>query len=90
MYFVYVILQNNGNLYIGYSKDLKKRIRDHKGGKVRTTRNNRPLKLILYECYLLEDDAKRREKYLKSSDGKRDLKRQLSSAFAKYNIHKNK
>jgi len=59
--------------------DLKRRASEHKLGKVISTKNKRPVKLIHYEVYLLKEDAMRREKYLKTTYGKRDLKRQLSS-----------
>jgi putative endonuclease len=87
MFYVYVLLQNNGNLYTGYSEDVKRRIKEHQEGKVASTRNNRPLKLVLYEGYLFEEDARRREKYLKTSDGKRDIKRQLSFVFDKLKVN---
>ena len=59
--------------------DLKRKVSEHKLGKVISTKNKRPVKLIHYEAYLLKEDAMRREKYLKTTYGKRDLKRQLSS-----------
>jgi putative endonuclease len=90
MFYIYILKQNNGNLYTGYSGNLKRRITEHNEGKVRTTKNNLPIKLILYEGYLFREDAIRREKYLKSSDGKRDIKRQLSFAFAALKIHNSK
>ncbi len=40
-----------------------------------------PLKLIHYEAYLLKEDASRREKFLKTGDGKKFLKQQLSVLF---------
>jgi len=58
---------------------LKRRVSEHKLGKVISTKNKRPVKLIYYEAYLLKEDVMRREKYLKTTYGKRDLKRQLSS-----------
>ncbi len=40
-----------------------------------------PWKLIHNEAYLNEKDAKRREKYLKTSQGSRLLKRMLKKYF---------
>ena len=68
---------NNGQLYTGFTSDLKRRIKDHEYGKVKSTHLRRPLQLIHYEAYLLESDARRREKFLKSSEGKSLLKKQL-------------
>ena len=79
MYYVYLLLLSNNNLYTGFTTDLKERISNHQHGSVESTRNYQPLKLIRYEAYLLKEDAVRREKFLKSSDGKLFLRRQLSS-----------
>ena len=42
----------------------------HIGGFVKTTKYRRPLKLIYYEVYINELDARRRELYLKGGNGK--------------------
>ncbi|OFZ58437.1 MAG: excinuclease ABC subunit C [Bacteroidetes bacterium RIFCSPHIGHO2_02_FULL_44_7] len=77
MYYVYLLQLSNGNIYTGSTGDLKRRILEHKNGNVISTRHNRPVKLILYEAYLLKSDAQRREKYLKTTEGKRLLKQQI-------------
>ena len=77
MFYVYILRMNNGQLYTGFTSDLKRRIKDHEYGKVKSTNLRRPLQLIHYEAYLLESDARRREKFLKSSVGKSLLKKQL-------------
>lgn len=69
--------------YTGFTTDLRQRIRQHKTGGVESTRLRRPLQLVHYEAYLLEEDARRREKFLKTSDGKLFLRRQLSALFKK-------
>ena len=86
MFYVYFLLLNNGQIYKGSTTNLKRRVNEHKLGKVASTRNKRPLKLIHYEAYLLKEDAMRREKYLKTTYGKRDMKRQLSSLFRKLKL----
>ena len=68
-------------LYTGFTTNLKQRFKQHQKGEVKSTRNLRPLKLVHYECYLLEEDARRREKFLKTSDEKLFLRRQLSTFF---------
>jgi putative endonuclease len=83
MFYVYILLLNNGNLYTGFTTDLKKRYPQHQSGGVESTRNRRPVKLVHYEAYVLEEDARRREKFLKTSDGKLFLRRQLSALFKK-------
>ena len=79
-YYVYVLrsLRDKG-LYIGSTRDLRKRLRLHNNGAVRSTNPRRPFELIFYEAYRSEYDAKRREIYLKSTKGRTTLKTMLQS-----------
>ncbi len=78
MYYVYVLFSKKDHeLYIGYTNDLERRIKEHKLGKVRATMFRRPLLLIYYEAYLYWAEAKQREKYLKGGNGRAQLKVQL-------------
>lgn len=65
MVYMYVLKVGIGQLYVGFTHDLKKRIREHKEGKVFSTKKYLPLKLVYYEAYLSEKDAARREKMIK-------------------------
>ncbi|OGI59929.1 hypothetical protein A2814_02560 [Candidatus Nomurabacteria bacterium RIFCSPHIGHO2_01_FULL_38_19] len=86
MFYIYILFSEKDNrLYTGYSPNLKERIKKHNSGYVIATRNRRPVKLICYEAYLTELDAKRREKYLKGGKGKAELKIQLKECFKKVN-----
>jgi putative endonuclease len=76
-YYVYVLKLNNGQLYVGLTSDLKRRYNEHSKGKVKATRRRRPLELIYCEAYRVKKDAEKRERYLKSTKGKRTLKLQL-------------
>jgi putative endonuclease len=79
VHYVYVLRSlKDGNLYTGYTSDLRARIATHTAGKARATRGRRPLHLIYYEAYLLRSDAKARELFLKSGSGKRFIRKQLS------------
>jgi len=83
-YYVYLLKSLRGdNLYIGYTVDLKRRIIEHNNGSNFSTKYYRPWQLIHYEAYRDESDAKRREKYLKTSQGSRLLKRMLKEYFYK-------
>ncbi len=84
MCYVYVLLLTNGDLYKGSTSDLKKRFIEHNKGKVASTKNFRPLKLIHYECYLLKSDARRREKFLKTTEGKRLLCQQIRDTLVEF------
>ena len=83
MYYVYILLLSNHNLYKGSTGNLKSRIEDHKKGKVKSTRNFLPARMIHYECYTLKSDAQRREKFLKTTEGRRLLKQQLKDVLIK-------
>ena len=78
MYYVYVLRgQRDGKLYTGFAEDLKERFGKHNKGLVTSTKFRRPLKLLYYEAHTNKSDAFRREKYLKSGMGKRDLRNRL-------------
>jgi len=78
MYYTYILISEKDNkFYIGCTIDLKQRIKEHQQGKVISTRNRRPLSLVCYEAYQFKKEALRREKFLKSSDGKKDLRKRL-------------
>ena len=50
IYYVYVLLSEKDNLfYTGYTSDLKNRLEQHNSGKVFSTKNRIPLRLIYYE-----------------------------------------
>ena len=80
MYYMYVLQSEiDSGFYIGFSKDLKLRFEKHAKGIVDSTKNRRPLKLIYYEACLTQEDATKREKYLKTYNGKRFLHKRLKS-----------
>ncbi len=78
MYYTYVLLsEKDETFYIGFTKDLRKRIEEHKKGKVKSAASKRLLKLVYYESCLHEKDAIKREKYLKTGFGRRFLMNRL-------------
>ena len=84
MYYVYILYsKKDGRLYIGSTPDLKRRIVKHNNGYVTATKNRRPLRLIYYESYLSQRDAKHREIFLKGGKGHNELKIQLEDSFRK-------
>ena len=88
MYSVYVLhSQKDCQLYVGYSANLVRRMAEHDQGCVRSTRNRRPLHLIFHETYINQEDALRREKYLKTTQGKRALKHMLKCTLASLVTH---
>lgn len=80
MYYVYVLRSEiDNNFYVGYSANLENRLLQHEKGLVTSTKNRRPLKLVYYEVCLDQQDAIHREKYLKTSWGKRYIKNRLKN-----------
>ena len=77
MFYVYLLQSDNDNRYIGFTNDLKRRIKEHFSGQSQHTKKYLPMKHIFYEAYINEEDARRRERYLKTTQGRRALKRML-------------
>ena len=78
MYYVYVLRSEvDKKLYVGYTSDLRKRMKAHNNGSVSATRDRKPLELLYYEACVHRDDAIRRERYLKTTYGKRYIKNRL-------------
>ena len=65
MYYVYLLKDRIGRIYIGYSANLRRRVKEHKLGKVYTSRRMNNATLIYYEAYDSDTAAKLREKKLK-------------------------
>ncbi len=78
MFYTYVLYSLKDNkFYTGYTSDIEKRLHGHNNGEVDSTKNRRPLKLVYFEACLNQEDALHREKYLKSTYGKRFIKSRL-------------
>lgn len=79
MFYVYVLKSLKDNkLYIGHTNNLKKRFKEHAQGKVPSTKNRKPLKLVYYEANNILDDTIKREHSLKTGYGRRYLKSRLT------------
>jgi putative endonuclease len=78
MFYIYLLeSEKNKEFYIGYTSDLKKRLTEHNKGLNFSTKRYLPWKLIYYEACIKISDAKRREKYLKTTQGGRLIKRRI-------------
>jgi putative endonuclease len=77
-FYVYVLQSTlNNKWYTGSTNDLRKRFKQHTENKSFYTKNHGPFKIIYYEACLNEQNARSREKYLKSGMGKRYLKNRM-------------
>lgn len=82
MYYVYVLQSlKDKKFYIGFSHDLRKRLKDHNSGGTKSTKTRRPFKLLYYEAHLSEKDARRRERYFKTEKGKNSLRQMLRDSL---------
>jgi putative endonuclease len=78
---VYILRSmKDGKLYTGYSGNLKRRLAEHFDGKVKSTRNRRPLKLVFCKDFSDRSSACRFERYLKSPEGGK-LKKEMIGKF---------
>jgi len=78
MFYVYILKSKLDNkLYTGFTSNLHNRLTDHQQGNVASTKNRRPLELIYYEAYKEKENALKREKFLKTTKGKLQLKKQV-------------
>ena len=65
MYYVYILQDKSSRkLYIGYTNNLKRRIKEHQQKQTFTTRKG-SYDLVYYESYKSKNDAVRRERGIK-------------------------
>lgn len=84
-YYTYALLSlKDHKFYIGYTENLKNRLSEHAQGRVRSTKDRRPLKLIHYEYFIEKSDAKAREIFLKSGFGRNQLKESLKQTLIRW------
>ncbi len=75
MFYTYVLRSiKDGDLYVGWTTDLKNRFELHNKGLVQATKYRKPLKIVYYEACLDKEKAIKREKYFKTGFGRRFLK----------------
>ena len=81
-YYVYILVSlKDSRLYIGFTKNLQDRLREHNGGVTESTKNRRPLKLVYYEAHLSKEVVLERERYFKSGWGRKFIKEKLKIDF---------
>jgi len=64
MFYVYFLKNESNEIYYGSTNDLKRRILEHNNGKSFATKGH-DWKLVYYEAYYSEQDAREREHQLK-------------------------
>lgn len=84
MHYVYVIESvKTGMIYVGRTSNLKRRIREHSLGKVKSTIKMIPFRLVFYEAFLEKADSVRREGYLKTTKGKGSLRQVIRGSLVR-------
>jgi len=69
-------------LYKGSCRDLKKRLKDHKAGRVSRTKNRRPLQLVYFEMFDSFSEARKRENFFKTGAGRQFIANQIQEKDA--------
>jgi putative endonuclease len=81
-YFYMLRSMKDKNLYFGYTDDLRRRLKEHNAGRVRSTSNRKPLEVLYYEAYKSKKDAHEREQQIKRRAGALiSLKRRLKNSI---------
>lgn len=75
MYYVYFLKKEDGKTYIGYTSDLRRRIKEHK---------DKIPELVYYEAYKNRLDAQDRERKLKQrGHAVKELKKRIENSLMK-------
>ena len=82
MYYVYVLRNDEGRLYIGSTSDLERRVRRHRNDEGGWTRGRGPWKLVHKGTFDSRAQAMKRERSLKSGRTNIELRRELSGKAA--------
>ena len=84
MHYFYIIqsMRKPETIYSGSSNNLKKRFEEHNRGMVVSTKRYLPWRLVYYEAYLSEEDAREREqKFKKHGKGNDELKKRIKRSL---------
>ena len=72
------------SLYIGYTSNLDRRLKDHNKGLCHSTKNRTPFRIAAYEAYSSEIDARTRERRLKQfKNAYKEFLKRISSCLNK-------
>lgn len=75
MWFVYILLCEDGTLYTGISNNVEKRFADHKTGRgARYTKSHKPVKIIYCQKAISRSEALKREQEIKEYTREQKIK----------------
>lgn len=83
MFYVYVIVNESGGFYIGFTTDLSRRVDDHNSGRNKST-SGRSWTLAYFEAFRSREEAAQRERQLKKhGQSKRWLMERIEQSLEK-------
>ncbi|HYB57705.1 MAG TPA: GIY-YIG nuclease family protein [Alphaproteobacteria bacterium] len=77
MWYVYFLQLNNGDVYVGSTNDLRRRVLSHEQGHVPSTKAHMPCTLKSYVAVKSEAHPRALERYFKSGSSKAFAKKRL-------------
>lgn len=78
MWYVYILKSTKKErMYVGFTNDLRKRIKKHNQGEVQSTKHYLPLELEAYVAVNTESKARELEKYFKTGSGRAVLNKRI-------------
>jgi putative endonuclease len=80
VWYVYFLELANGDIYVGSTNNLRRRLASHQQGQVISTRKHLPLILRSYVAVADETTARSLERYFKSGSGKAFAKKRFLTA----------
>lgn len=84
MYYTYVLFNKVTNrYYVGFTPDLRKRIKKHFSGQVLSTKSNQNYALASFAGFKMRNDALDFEKYLKTGSGVAFMNKHFLKSFKK-------
>jgi len=84
MFYFYILRsQKNNKLYLGYTTDLKARLKSHNSSENKATKPNAPYDLIYYSAFTSQPDALECEKYFKTTAGWKRIHSMLKNTLDK-------
>ena len=79
MYYTYVLFCDEKEFYIGFTKNIDNRLKEHITKEVKTTKKFVKIELIYFEACQNKADAKKREIQLKTGFGRGYLKQSIEN-----------
>ncbi len=83
MYYVYILQSlKDRKYYIGYTKNLERRLQEHNRGKTRSVKGKGPFKILYTEAYTTQLQAIHRERQIKKYKSGAAFKKLLRNVLA--------